>query len=70
MKKNIGNIDKIIRIIIILVCTYFAYVFNFVDWKSYVLSVFSLIVLATVVTSFCPIFYFLNINSDKFDIDS
>ena len=69
MKKNIGNIDRIIRIVLVIGFSYVAYFFNFEDWKSYTAAALSIVVLATIVTKFCPIYYILNLNSSNFDIN-
>lgn len=68
MKKNVGSIDRIIRIIIVLTALYFAYKFNFTDWKSYALSIFSFFMTYTIVTKSCPLYYIFNMSSIKIDI--
>lgn len=70
MKKNIGSIDRVIRIILVIVLAFLAYLFNFTDWKSYLFTALSFIVLATIVTKFCPIYYIFNMNSININIDS
>ena len=68
MKKNIGKLDFYIRIIIALVSGYFTYYFEFADWKSYVLSAFSILILFTTALQFCPLYYLINTNSFKIDL--
>lgn len=67
MKKNVGNIDRIIRLILTIVCGYFAYDFGFTDWKSFALAGLSLMMLITAISRSCPLFYILNTNSFKVD---
>lgn len=66
MTKNVGNIDKVIRIILALVATYFAYTKEFDSaWISYVLWGVAIILLLTAFTSRCPLFSIFGINSCK-----
>lgn len=69
MKKNIGNIDRIIRVLLVIIFSFLAYWFNFTDWVSYLFVALSVVVLATIVTKFCPIYYILNMSSINVDID-
>jgi hypothetical protein len=68
MKKNVGNIDRVIRLILAVVAAVFAYKFGFVDWKSYALAGFSILMLITAISKSCPLFYLLNMNSIKIDL--
>lgn len=66
MTKNVGNLDKIIRIVLALVATYFAYTKEFDSaWIEYVLWAVAIILLLTAVTSRCPLFSIFGINSCK-----
>jgi len=65
MKKNIGNLDKKIRIsIAILVAVlYFTNVINGIT--AIILGVVALILLATSFINFCPLYYPFKISSCK-----
>ena len=66
MKKNVGSTDKIVRIIIALVATYFAYTGEFgAAWQGYVLWAVAIIMLVTALTSRCPLFSIFGINTCK-----
>ncbi len=66
MKKNVGSIDKIIRIIIAIVAGYFAYNVGFeATWVSYVLYAVAAIMLLTAVVGTCPIYTALGMKSNK-----
>ena len=66
MTKNVGNLDKIIRIVLALVATYFAYTNYFeLAWTEYVLWAVAIILLLTALTSKCPLFSLFGINSCK-----
>jgi uncharacterized membrane protein YtjA (UPF0391 family) len=68
MKKNIGSIDKVVRVIIALVATYFAYKGGFESaWVSYVLYAVAIIMLLTTLISSCPIYsiFGMQTNSEK-----
>ena len=57
MKKNVGNIDKVIRVIIALVAAYFAYKGGFASaWVEYVLWAVAIIMLLTTLMGSCPIY--------------
>ena len=66
MTKNVGNLDKIIRIILALVATFFAYTNYFeLAWLEYALWAVAIILLLTALTSKCPLFSLLGINTCK-----
>ncbi len=56
MKKNVGTIDKLVRIIVALIATYFAYTgdFSAEPWQGYVLWAVAFIMLLTALTGSCP----------------
>lgn len=57
MLKNVGNIDKIVRIIMAVIAGYFAYKIDFVSvWKESVLWAFSIIMLFTTALGTCPVY--------------
>lgn len=70
MKKNVGNADKLVRIILALVATYFAYtkVFDPV-WITYVLYAVAIILLLTVLTGSCPCYSILGTSTCKVDLE-
>ena len=65
MKKNVGSIDKIIRIIIAVVAAYFAYRGGFGAIMSYVLYAVAGIMLLTSLMGSCPIYSVLGQSSCK-----
>ena len=66
MTKNVGNLDKIIRVVLALVATYFAYTNYFeLAWLEYMLWAVAIILLLTALTSKCPLFSLLGISSCK-----
>jgi hypothetical protein len=66
MKKNVGSTDKIVRIILALIATYFAYTGEFsAVWQGYALWAVAVILLVTALTSKCPIFSIFGINTCK-----
>ena len=66
MKKNVGNIDKIIRLVIVIGISYIAYSIEFENlWMIYALWIIAAILLLTVLTSWCPIFKIFGLNSCK-----
>ena len=57
MKKNVGTIDKVIRLIIATVAVYFAYAGGIeAVWAGYVLYAVGAIMLFTILTSSCPLY--------------
>jgi len=66
MKKNVGSIDKILRVLIALVAVYFAYSGGFeAAWVSYVLYAVAIIMLATTFMGSCPIYSICGANTSK-----
>lgn len=66
MKKNVGNIDKILRIVIAVVAGYFAYNGGFeTAWVSYVLYAVAGIMLLTSLIGSCPIYSILGVKTNK-----
>ena len=56
MKKNVGIIDKIFRIVVAIVIAYILYAKILVGVWAIVLGVFGLIMLVTALTGFCGIY--------------
>jgi uncharacterized membrane protein YtjA (UPF0391 family) len=66
MKKNVGNFDKIVRVIIALVAGYFAYTGSFESaWISYVLWAVAGIMLLTTLIGSCPIYSIAGMKTSK-----
>jgi hypothetical protein len=56
MKKNVGIIDKIFRIVVAIVIAYVLYAQLLVGVWAIVLGVFGFIMLVTALTGFCGIY--------------
>jgi uncharacterized membrane protein YtjA (UPF0391 family) len=66
MKKNVGTIDKIVRLVIAVVAGYFAYKGGFESaWIGYVLYAVAAIMLLTALVGTCPIYMALGMKSNK-----
>lgn len=66
MKKNVGNIDKVLRVIIALVAAYFAYTHQFeTAWVEYVLWAVAIIMLLTTLLGSCPLYSVCKTNTCK-----
>ncbi len=66
MKKNVGKTDKIVRVIIALIATYFAKTGNFSsDWISIALYLVAIIMLVTSLIGTCPIYSILGMKTKK-----
>jgi len=66
MKKNVGSIDKILRIVIAVVAGYFAYNGGFeAAWISYALYAVAGIMLVTSLIGTCPIYSILGMKTNK-----
>ena len=66
MKKNVGSIDKIVRIVIAVVAGYFAYNGNFESAViGYVLWAVAAIMLVTSLIGTCPLYSIFGIKSNK-----
>ncbi|AOW21496.1 YgaP family membrane protein [Urechidicola croceus] len=61
MKKNVGTVDKIVRIVLALIATYFAYTRDFVEspWIGYLLWIIAFVLLITALTSRCGLYALL-----------
>jgi len=57
MKKNVGNIDKIVRVLIAIVAAYFAYTGEFESaWIAYVLWAVAILMLLTALMGRCGLY--------------
>jgi hypothetical protein len=65
MKKNVGSIDKVVRILIALVVIvlYFTHVIS--GTLAVILLIVSAILILTSFFGFCPIYWSLGMSSDK-----
>lgn len=70
MKANIHNLDKVARIILVIVVAvlYFAGIISGV--VAIILAVIAAFLVVTVFISFCPIYHFLGISTKKKTIQS
>jgi len=65
MKKNVGSIDKVIRLIIAAVAIYAAYAGMVASPWDYVLYVVAAIMVGTSLMGSCPLFSIFGINTCK-----
>ena len=65
MKKNVGSIDKIIRLIIAVIAVYAAYTGMVASPWNYVLYAVAVIMVATSLMGSCPLFSIFGIGTCK-----
>lgn len=65
MKKNLGNVDKIVRVILALVIGYLYYTGVISGTLGIVLMVLAVVFLATSLINWCPIYHVLGISTNK-----
>jgi len=65
MKKNVGSIDKIVRVLIAAVAIWAAYTQQVASPWDYVLYVVAAIMLITALMSTCPLWLVFGVNSIK-----
>jgi len=65
MKKNMGSIDKIIRILIAIIVVVLFYTNVISGTLALVLSVFAIILLITSFINFCPLYLPFGISTRK-----
>lgn len=63
MNKNMGTLDKAIRIVLALVMIYFAYTSSDLGWIKYLLYILSVVFILTSLISFCPLYTLFGINT-------
>jgi hypothetical protein len=65
MKKNVGSIDKVVRILmaVVVIVLFFANVIS--GTLAVILLVLSAILILTSLISFCPIYWPFGISTDK-----
>ena len=65
MKKNVGNVDKSIRILLAIAVA-LLYSFDAIEGTlAYILMAVAIILLVTSLLNFCPLYRLLGINSCK-----
>jgi hypothetical protein len=70
MKKNIGTIDKILRVIIAIVIAVLYYMDIIIgDTLSAVILFLAALLLITSLLNFCPLYFILRINSCRKDTE-
>ncbi len=69
MKKNVSNIDKIIRILLAAVIVILAMTHVISGALAVILLILAGVLVLTSLISFCPIWYFLGISTRKKNIE-
>ena len=67
MKRNVGKIDKLIRVSIVIIVAILGITKVISGWTASVLGAISIIFLVTSLINFCPLYALFGINSCKFD---
>ncbi|MDO4879756.1 MAG: DUF2892 domain-containing protein [Capnocytophaga sp.] len=67
MKRNVGKIDKLIRLSIVIIIAILGINGIISGWVASVLGAVSIIFLVTSLINFCPLYALFGINSCKFD---
>jgi len=65
MKKNVGNTDKLIRLIIAVILFFLVYTGRFAGNMEYVALVVALIAAVTSLLNYCPLYQIFGINTNK-----
>ncbi len=66
MKKNVGNLDKLIRLIIAVIIVLFFYKGgDEFSTKDIILLFIALVLVVTSLLNYCPIYTILGINTNK-----
>lgn len=63
MKKNMGNIDRIIRIVVAIIFVALYYTGDITGTLGISLVILSVVFVATSFTSFCPLYAIFGMNS-------
>lgn len=65
MKKNVGNTDKGLRVLLAIVVA-LLYYFNVIEGTlAYILMAFAIVLLITSLINFCPLYTLFGINTCK-----
>lgn len=70
MKKNVGSIDKLVRIIIAALAVWVAYTHQVASPWDYVLYAVAVIMIVTALMSTCPIWIVFGLNTLKSKLKS
>lgn len=65
MNKNMGQLDRIIRIVVAVVLAILAFAAALPSWATIVLGLLAAVLLATSVIGFCPLYALLKISTQK-----
>jgi len=65
MKKNVGGIDKVIRVLMALVVVVLFFVHAISGTLAVILLILSAILILTSIISFCPLYWPFGISTDK-----
>lgn len=65
MKKNMGSIDKIIRVLFAIVAAFLVYFEYVTDTFAYVLMALASIFVLTSLVGFCPLYGLFGLNTCK-----
>jgi len=65
MKKNMGNVDRIIRILIAAVIAYLSYAGKIQGTLNLVLVILAVVFLLTSLLGFCPLYVPFKISTNK-----
>ncbi len=65
MKKNVGSVDKVIRILLAILFAVLILANIVTGWLAIVLGIFAVVFLLTAFMSFCPIWFSLKISTAK-----
>lgn len=65
MKTNMGNIDRIVRILVAVVIAVLYFTDQITGTAAIILGLFAIILLLTSLVSFCPLYLPFGINTKK-----
>lgn len=65
MKKNMGNADKLVRVLIAAVIGLLYYMDKITGTLAYILMAVAIILLITSLVNFCPLYKLIGINTCK-----
>ncbi|OGU58423.1 MAG: hypothetical protein A2X64_06820 [Ignavibacteria bacterium GWF2_33_9] len=65
MKKNIGKVDKFIRLFLGVIFLIISYAYGFAGTTGIIFLILGLLLVLTSATSFCPLYSILRMNTNK-----
>ncbi len=65
MKKNIGSIDKVIRVLIAVLIAFLYYLNVISGTLGFILIAISVVLVITSFIGFCPLYHFVGLKSTK-----